>query len=281
MDTTTADDVGDPLPVGEVGAWVREKHGYLVRYIEISRATRAKYLPPRGPGGATYIDLFCGPGKSIIRQTQENVDGSAIAAWRASVKSGTPFSQVYVCDSDHNNLQACVERLQRLGAPVTGYCLPASEAVVQVADDLKAKFPHGLHFAFIDPFSLEALEFKLIQRLSELKRIDLLIHLSAMDLQRNLSTHLAASNTSWDGFAPGWQTCIDTLGPQSEVRRRLVEYWRQKISQLGLWPSTERRLVTGDKGQPLYWLLMAARHALPHEFWGVASNPEGQGALFQ
>ena len=252
MDTTTADDVGDPLPVGEVGAWVREKHGYLVRYIEISRATRAKYLPPRGPGGATYIDLFCGPGKSIIRQTQENVDGSAIAAWRASVKSGTPFSQVYVCDSDHNNLQACVERLQRLGAPVTGYCLPASEAVVQVADDLKAKFPHGLHFAFIDPFSLEALEFKLIQRLSELKRIDLLIHLSAMDLQRNLSTHLAASNTSWDGFAPGWQTCIDTLGPQSEVRRRLVEYWRQKISQLGLWPSTEQRLVTGDKGQPLY-----------------------------
>lgn len=271
----------DPLPMSEVGAWVREKHGYLVRYIVTSRAARAKYLAPRGQGGATYIDLFCGPGKSVVRQTQDIVDGSAIAAWRASVKSGAPFSRIYVCDSDRGNVEACVARLRQLGAPVTGYCLPASDAVVRVANDLKVKFPYGLHFAFIDPFSLEALEFKLIEQLAELKRIDLLIHLSAMDLQRNLSAHLVASDTRWDGFAPGWRTSVDLLGSQVEVRRRMVEYWRQKISQLGLWPSTEQRLVTGDKGQPLYWLLMAARHALPLEFWGVASNPEGQGALFQ
>lgn len=46
---------------------------------------------------------------------------------------------------------------------------------------------YGLHFAFIYLYNLEVLDFRIISTLSTLKKIDLLIHLSAMDLQRNLS----------------------------------------------------------------------------------------------
>ena len=54
----------DNLPIGEVGEWALEKHTYLERYIRISCKTRAKYLSPLGKGGATYVDLFCGAGRS-------------------------------------------------------------------------------------------------------------------------------------------------------------------------------------------------------------------------
>ena len=37
------------------------------------------------------------------------------------------------------------------------------------------------------------------------------------------------------------------------------------------------RLLKGGKNQPLYWLLLAAKHELAHKFWATASNVEGQG----
>ena len=46
-----------------------------------------------------------------------------------------------------------------------------------------------------------------------------------------------------------------------------------------MWPSTDMRLLTGSNNQPLYWLLMAAKHSLPHKFWATASNVEGQSAF--
>jgi hypothetical protein len=38
------------------------------------------------------------------------------------------------------------------------------------------------------------------------------------------------------------------------------------------------KLITGSKGQPLYWLLLAAKHALAHKFWATASK-SAQGSL--
>jgi len=61
-----------------VGEWVPNKHHYLSRYIEATWAARAKYLPPKGTGGAAYIDLFAGPGCARIRDTGEIIDGSPL-----------------------------------------------------------------------------------------------------------------------------------------------------------------------------------------------------------
>lgn len=66
----------DGLPIDEVGPWVKEKHERLRKYIDITSATRRKWI--QGPGGATYIDLFCGTGRAIIRDTNEKVDGSPL-----------------------------------------------------------------------------------------------------------------------------------------------------------------------------------------------------------
>jgi len=75
-------DPADGLPVLDVGPWTAEKHDYLRRYITATKAARARFLPPAGPGGAAFIDLFGGPGRAQVRGHKEIIDGSPLIAAR-------------------------------------------------------------------------------------------------------------------------------------------------------------------------------------------------------
>jgi three-Cys-motif partner protein len=266
----------DGLPAEDVGAWTKQKHDYLRRYIDISRATRAKYLGV-GKGGATYIDPFCGPGRCKVRETGEWIDGGVVAAWKKSREGGVPFSQIYVGDLDVQRRQAAAGRLRRLGAPVIEIEGPAAQSVKEIITKVN---PYGLHFAFLDPFNLRALDFSVIRMLSTLKRIDMLVHVSQMDLQRNLVSNATAEESAFDVFAPGWREKVPVIQSQQALRQQVFRYWRDLVASLGVWPSTEMRLIAGGNKQPLYWLLMAAKHSLPHKFWEVAANAQRQGKLF-
>ena len=136
----------------------------------------------------------------------------------------------------------------------------------------------GARRKWLGPDSLGALDFRIIQALAPLKHIDMLIHVSKMDLQRNLGTNLSAEESAFDSFAPGWRGRIDLTRRQQEIRRLVVEDWRTLVAGLGIWPSTDMKLITGAGNQHLYWLLLAAKHDLAHKFWKVASdrgNPSG------
>ncbi len=268
-------DGDDGLPAEEVGPWAKDKHEYLCRYIDISRAVRKKWLGDN-KAGATYIDLFCGPGRCRIRDTGEWIDGGVVAAWRKSVEGGAPFSQIFIADLDEQRRKAAVSRLERLGAPVTEIKGAAVDAAREIFPRLN---PYGLHFAFLDPFNLEALDFNIIRMLSELKRIDMLVHVNQMDLQRNLVINATSENSAFDAFAPGWRDHISIEQPQHEIRQQIFQYWRKLVEDLGVWPSTEMKLIRGGKNQPLYWLLLAAKHDLAHNFWATASDIERQGKL--
>ena len=81
-------DPGDSLIVSEVGPWASEKHARVQRYIEIASATRKKYVPPPSwHAGAAYIELFSGPGRSLIRGTKRIIDGSPLVAFNAAQAS--------------------------------------------------------------------------------------------------------------------------------------------------------------------------------------------------
>lgn len=99
-------DGDDKLPAELVGRWAKEKYSLLCRYVQISSSTRKKYLGP-GKGGAAYIDLFCGPGRAFIEDTGESIEGGAVAAWRQSQSSGSPFSRVIIGDTDEERLRVC------------------------------------------------------------------------------------------------------------------------------------------------------------------------------
>jgi three-Cys-motif partner protein len=273
METIIGD---DGLPADTVGHWAKEKHSYLLRYLEISRGARRKYVG-QDKAGATYSDLFCATGKSRIKGTGEWIDGSAVAAWKNSVASGAAFTAIYISDINKESLSACVTRLKKLGAPV--HPIHAS-ATVAAREMVSLVNKAGLHLAFIDPYNLESLDFRMISTLAELKRIDLLIHYSAMDFQRNLDVNLIAEESAFDVLAPGWRAHVDVTGSQQKTRENIYEYWQEKVASLGFYTSTQQKLITGKKNQPLYRLLLAARHELANKFWCAAVNPQGQKDLF-
>lgn len=268
-------DGDDGLPAEEVGAWAVEKHNLLRRYIDISRAVRRRWVGPTN-AGATYIDLFCGSGRARVRKTGEWIDGSCVAAWKKSVEGGAPFSTVFIADSDNEKLQHATERLRRLKAPVVPIHGRAVDTVKQIAAQLH---PNGLHFAFIDPFNLGAFDFEVMRRLSQLRRIDIMVHVSKMDLQRNLGFNVAMQQSAFETFAPGWGASVNLNQSQPNIRRDVFEYWRNLVANLGINASADMRLITGERNQPLYWLLLVARHDLPHKFWASAADT-GQGSLF-
>lgn len=268
-------DGDDGLPAEEVGAWTKEKHELLRRYVDISRAVRHRWIGPAN-AGATYIDLFCGPGRARIRRTGEWTDGSCVAAWKKSLESGTPFSEIFIADDDTEKLEYAAERLRRLEAPVVSIHGRAVDTVKQVVSRLHL---NGLHFAFIDPFNLGAFDFEVMRTLSQLKRIDMMVHVSKMDLQRNLGFNVAMQQSAFETFAPGWRDSVNLNQSQPNIRRDVFEYWRNLVANLGIDASANMRLISGHKNQPLYWLLLVAKHDLAHKFWASASDT-GQGSLF-
>ena len=266
----------DGLPAEEVGIWAVEKHKFLKRYLDISRATRQKFLGD-GNAGATYIDLFCSTGRARIRETGAWIDGSAVSAWKIGQEGRTPFSEILVADIDQIRRTVCVERLRRAGAPVrelNGSAIEAAKETITSVDQ------YGLHFAFLDPYNLGELDFSIIQTLLQLKRIDMLIHVSAMDLQRNLERNVASVGGAFDRFAPGWRGAVGLDASQSEIRRLVFEYWRDQIAKLGARTAPDVKLITAEKNQRLYWLLLATKHQIARKFWSVAANVHKQGELF-
>lgn len=254
----------DGLAAEKVGPWVEEKLAIARTYVEITHPTRKKYLPPN-LGGAAYIDLFCGPGLARIRDTNRFVDGTAVAIWKASVDKGSPFTKIVIADKDEDRRRLCGERLRRLGAPVVeveGDALSASRGAAAQAP------PHGFHIALLDPYSLGALDFRILSALSGLKRIDVLTHLSAMDMTRNIDFEAAEQRNEFDAFAPGWREFIPTDLPQGEIRNRLLQFWERKVeNELRFRPTAESYAVVNSVNRTLYWLRLLTRHSLAEKFW--------------
>ena len=108
-------DPDDGLIVSEVGPWATEKHDRLRKYIQASRGARARFLPPDGTGGASYIELFSGPGRSLITDTNQIIDGSPVVAFNAGQASGHPFSEMHLSDLEPQNTSALTQRITALG----------------------------------------------------------------------------------------------------------------------------------------------------------------------
>lgn len=266
----------DGLLATEVGEWAKQKHEFLLRYLDISSAARKKFLEGRSKSAA-FIDVFCGPGRARVRKTGEWIDGSAVAAWKISQASGAAFSEMLVADIDDDSREATAERLRRLGAPVRELQGSAIDAAAEAARTVNS---HGLHFAFIDPFSLRALDFQILRSLASLRRIDMLIHVSRMDHQRNLGINITSKESALDEFVPGWRENVDLERSQREIRRQVIEYWKKLVKDIGKTPSAKWELIKGSRRQPLYWLLLVAEHDLAHKFWEEAVDTYSQHELF-
>jgi three-Cys-motif partner protein len=270
----TVTDPTDGLIADKVGAWASVKHERLRKYIDAAHGARAKYLPPRGTGGAAYIELFSGPGRSFVEDEKTFIDGSPLVAYKSARQSRTNFSELHFNDLDANNVNALRQRIAKLGGAAKYYNDEAAKAVDSI---IYALNPAGLHFAFLDPYNLKSLPFLIIQKLAGLPKMDMLIHVSIFDLQRNLRRYLEEGSPVLDAFMPGWRDSVNVNTTDQVIRAGLLEHWRGLISNLGTDTAEGIELVSGPRGQRLYWLVFVCRHELGHKLWDDIRNVSGQG----
>jgi three-Cys-motif partner protein len=116
-----------------------------------------------------------------------------------------------------------------------------------------------------------------IRAFSTLKHVDLLIHVSASDLQRNLDSYSTVEDGPLDRFAPGWRGAVNLRQSQSATRAAYIAYWASMIEELGLPPAKRAELVSGPiKNQPLYWLVFVSRSKFAKKLWDEIRNVSGQ-----
>ena len=265
----------DGLPIDEVGPWAKEKHQRLHKYVDISRGVRRKFL--RNSQCATYIDLFCRSGRALIRETDDKIDGSPLVAFKSARDGGAPLSEIHVADLEEEKVTAAAKRIGGAGGAATTYVGKAEDVATRIVERLN---PYGLHFAFLDPYNLDDLPFSVIRAFSDLRRIDMLIHLSAQDLQRNLDAYSMSTDGPLDRFAPGWRTAVSQKQTQKATRAAYIAYWASKMEALGLPPARRTELVSGTtKNQRLYWLVFVSRSDFAKSLWDKIRRISGQGEL--
>jgi three-Cys-motif partner protein len=255
----------DGLIVEKVGSWAIHKLKIVTDYVYASGAARSHYGRP----GTAYIDVFCGPGRSIIRGTTKFIDGSPVAAFKRAQESAGQFTSIDISDADGELLATAEKRLSAVGAPVRSFAGPASAAMPKIVQRLD---PDGLHLAFLDPHNLGTLSFDLFEQLARLKRIDVIAHVSLSDLQRNADRYTSTAHDQFDKFAPEWRDHVGTDMNQSALRAAIFEYWSKKVTRLGLPRAKHCELVTGAENKRLYWLILLAKHELAHNLWSKISS---------
>lgn len=243
-----------------VGRWVpEEKHLYLKRYIDATREARKKFKQ------CVLLDPFCGPGRIQVEGESFTRDGGSVAAYRQSVASKAPFSQVLVGDIDAQRAHANAQRLTAIGATSRAFVGPAIETVDQLIDAV----PFGaLTLAYLDPYNLEFLAFSIIERLAKLQHVDFAVHFSLMDLTRNIDMELNPERDRFDHALPGWRgkAPTDSLS-KANLPRWFFDAWCKAITDLGFTISGEMPLITDGKGRSIYRLVFFSRHELPDRIW--------------
>jgi three-Cys-motif partner protein len=262
----------DGLPLTSVGEWTLQKHERLRRYVGITRAVRQKFARTE----TTYIDLYCGPGRSVIEENGEIIDGSPVIAARTAKDAGVTYTDLHLADVDPNFVDAACKRVPPAAGRIHRYQGAAEDTVGSIVARLSTS---GLHFAFLDPYKLDPLPFSIIGKLASLKHMDMLIHVSIHDWQRNLRLYMTEHGGPLDRFAPGWRDAVDERGSDNKIRRAIFNHWIGLIRALDMAPSEGIEIVSGSKRQPLYWLVLVARHELAHEFWDKIRNVSQQGRL--
>jgi three-Cys-motif partner protein len=202
-----------------------------------------------------------------VKHTNHFADGGPLAAWRIAQQNKGAFKSFLIADAEAEYVSACESRLSKAGASGEYFVGYAHETVDQIIPKLPKS---GLHFALLDPFNAGHLHFSIIKKLASFPNIDIAVHLSTGDIQRNIAEGLKKGTSTLDAFAPGWQQHVKTMSSKGEMRRRFLEYWSSLVRSTGLNVCDSMYAVKNSKDSTMYHLCLLARHPLANRFWTEA-----------
>jgi three-Cys-motif partner protein len=219
----------DGLPIRCVGAWAKDKYFYLRRYFDIFTSA----MKDIWKSGLYYIDLFAGCGKCRIRETGEEIDGSALVS--LSVKY--PFKKYIMVELGSDALNALKKRVEKTPYKDRVKIIPGD--CNEKTDKIIAEIPEkSLNLAVVDPTGLH-IKFETLQKLTEHLKIDLIITFpEGMDIKRNLSKYMKQSHSILDDYIgdEGWRQLfpkdikdINQL-TSTHIKKDLIGYYRKNLA---------------------------------------------------
>jgi three-Cys-motif partner protein len=226
-----------------VGPWTKDKlkiiHDYLPAYL--TATTRAI--------DRIYVDAFAGPGRNVIRGTQEVIDGSPLIAMKATASNGSKFTRLFFIESD----PSCVEELKEL---------TSQDSRCEVIEgDVNQQLPSLMHrinrraptFVLLDTAGIEP-NWTTVAAIAPWQ-VELLINFPlGMSILRNLDSLKTVSYF-------GTQECLPILRGSSTRRTRLLlDLYRENLKSLGFQYATElERLIKTPSNKRLYYLTFASK----------------------
>ena len=266
----------DGFDIRCVGKWAEEKYYYIGKYLEIfSIAMKDKW-------DLCYIDLFAGCGKCRVRETGEEIDGSALMA----LKLKCPFKKYFLVDSNPDAMYALEGRMKE--SPLLdrvslkeGDC---NEKVIEIIKEIPQR--GCLCLSLIDPTGLH-IKFETIGTLTQGKRMDLIITFpEGMAIKRNLEQFLKQVHSPLDSYMGDqrWREVyvkqgLAALKPYHR-ERRFIDLYSENLRSLGyreIKLGDEVLIKSSEKKLPLYYLLFASKHSLGHQFWSKVREIEPGG----
>jgi len=273
----------DGLPAQCVGFWASDKYFFLDRYLSATSEARRMFADK---GNAVFIDLFCGPGKCIVRDEGREIDSGG---FRAVNLKKVPFNECILSDIDAENIDSFKKRVtdERKCVFVQG---DSNKTVKNTVAYLKTSKFNKYHFAYIDPFAPSGLKFDTLKELAQLQRMDMLIHFPIGAIKRNIEGWHDRTDTILDSFlgTTAWRDKIAEAikHGQKNVYPVVLDIFKQQLKGIG-YPEEGLKLhesavpVKNKKEVNLYVLVLAAKHKLAQKIWDsvIRIDPTGQRNL--
>ncbi|MGA2173201.1 MAG: three-Cys-motif partner protein TcmP [Sedimentisphaerales bacterium] len=249
----------DGLLIPTVGDWSRDKHYFLLRYIDaFTTAMKNKKWT-----GLHYIDLFAGAGIEKLETSGKLEWGSAMIAAQAG------FTQLHLCEKVKRNYDALKSRVYKIRQNAQVLNGDANKNITE----LIGQIPSGtLSLAFLDPYGLH-IEFETLKTLSTV-RADLVIffpdHLDALrNWEHNYFDNHDSNLDKCLGVGADWRAKINNI-PRERLAEVLRDLYVSQIRTLGYTNFEYERITMA--GHPLYVLIFCSRSELAANLWREISH---------
>lgn len=218
-----------------------------------------------------YIDPFCGPGRAIVRGTNNRVETSPTIALREE------FTHYIFRDIDSKKIDALQKRVNTVFREKENVDSGAGD-INEIADQVCDAIPKSVNtlcFCFLDPPDL-GLNFEMVRKLANSAKMDFLILLALdMDAKRAWRSYELPANKKVDRFLddPNWrvewgQTYVKRGSTFTKfvlrkflIKMRELDYKHNDVSP-----------AVFSKGRPLYNLGFFSKHPLGLKFCKEAAK---------
>lgn len=266
----------DQLPLRCVGEWSRHKFYYVRRYLEASQTAMRKKWPVRN-----YFDLFCGPGRCIDRDSEQELDGSPLIALRTK----PPFTNYYFLDAN----PVCIDALETRCAQFSDASISLEKADCNAAiKGIVERFDRrSLNVVLVDPTGLDV-SMETLAYLGEGAAVDLIINFPFHSaVKRNIRRFVLRdkSRLDWWMGSPGWRDAFDEGSRKGwkHAVQNVVDFYKLQLRNAG-YPYVSLGYVAPIKAgsTSLYYLLLASKNQRGVEIWERTSKilSSGQRRLF-